>query len=109
MRQAFKSRKIVGKVPKEPRGYDESGKKTKRWMIQPLMDERASFKLLYNFVSFEQADDAMTDVGTMPIDHYGENVDHDHVLTEPNPEMFIHGIDDDEIFRPPPGSRRKPN
>jgi len=109
MKKAFKSRQIVGEPKKEIRGKDSDGRKTIRWLIKRLLDERALFKLLYKHVNFDQADDSMTSAGTIPIDHFSETVDHDYRLAQPNQDIFISGIDDDENLRPPPVSRRKPN
>jgi len=42
------------------------------WLIEPLLNERRKFMLLYENITFDDADDLLTDVGTRPIDSYAQ-------------------------------------
>ena len=65
---------LLGRTELVPRKRLRSSKKTGQktyWMIDPLLDERRKFSLLYGNISFDDADDQLTDAGTIPIDRFG--------------------------------------
>ena len=105
MNEALRSRTgIVG--PKRPRTDRDSGRKA-CWMIRPLMDERTSFTRLHDCVSFGDADDSMTDCGTMPIDNFTHCVNGSNALSQKIPSLMLDGLDDDEDRSPSPSRHRR--
>jgi len=66
---------LSGRTEIVPRTRHRTSKKTGQktfWLIDPLLDERRKFSGLYGNISFDDADDQLTDAGTIPIDKFGE-------------------------------------
>jgi len=98
---------LLGRTPIVPRNNTRTTKKNGQkpyWMIEPLLDERRKFCLLYENYSFDGVDDMLTDGGTLPIDKLGTDRTDDYKsLTEGLPELWGEGIqngkakDDDTV------------
>ena len=87
---------LLGRTHIVPRKRTRTGSKNGQkayWMIEPLLDERRKFRLLYDNISFDDSDDNVTDGGTIPIDRFADEHTCDYkALSERLPNLTIIGV-----------------